>query len=505
MFKVYKPTLKLVLVDIFIILANIVVIFTFLPLTSRNPFQKYLIPGALFVLVWVMISYLLKRYRSLKIQTFLRAVFRLFYITVISFIIFGGFILIQPASPYSQNVLITILVGVFVVEYLFLFAYYAYRYATQYDVPELHPDERISEFVVEPNSISEDAITERQKWITEFAGKKTFDYLDKQTELNSTRTVILTELDLDKLKSIKTYEYSTFIQLKKLNNLREINKMFAIVNDRLPDEGIIVCCYRSQSTTKQIIFRKYPRFIAFILYSGHFILHRLLPKFFLTKRLYYDFTEGKKRIFSKTEVLGRLNYCGFEVVKQAKIDNLNYVIAKRVRNSEPLVQRYYGALIKLKRCGKNGKVFTVYKFRTMHPYAEFLQQYIFQNNSLAEGGKFKKDIRVTTMGHIMRKYWLDELPMFFNLIKGDMKLIGVRPLSQHYFNLYTKELQDKRIQFKPGLLPPFYADMPKTLDEIQASEMKYLNECESKGLLITDTKYFFLILRNILFNKARSA
>ena len=141
----------------------------------------------------------------------------------------------------------------------------------------------------------------------------------------------------------------------------------------------------------------------------------------------------------------------------------------------------------------------------MHPYAEFLQQYVYENNDLQEGGKFKRDIRVTSMGRFMRKYWIDELPMLINLIKGDMKLVGVRPLSKQYFNLYTPELQQKRTNYRPGLLPPFYADMPKTLDEIQASELRYLKQCETNGELRTDIKYFFLILKNILFNKARSA
>ena len=85
-----------------------------------------------------------------------------------------------------------------------------------------------------------------------------------------------------------------------------------------------------------------------------------------------------------------------------------------------------------------------------------------------------------------------------------MKLVGVRPLSKHYFSLYSKELQLKRTRFKPGLLPPFYADMPKTLDEIQASEMKYLNDCETKGVFITDFKYFWKILVNIVFKHVHS-
>ena len=89
-------------------------------------------------------------------------------------------------------------------------------------------------------------------------------------------------------------------------------------------------------------------------------------------------------------------------------------------------------------------------------------------------------------------------------LKGEMKLVGVRPLSAQYFSLYNKELQKKRNKHKPGLMPPFYADLPKTLEEIQESEMKYLLACEKKGLFLTDFRYFFLILKNIVFKKARS-
>ena len=91
------------------------------------------------------------------------------------------------------------------------------------------------------------------------------------------------------------------------------------------------------------------------------------------------------------------------------------------------------------------------------------------------------------------------------MLKGDMKIVGVRPLSKHYLSLYDKELQDKRVKFKPGLLPPFYADMPQTLEEIQDSEMKYLTQCEEKGTFLTDLRYFFKILKNILIERARSA
>ncbi len=146
----------------------------------------------------------------------------------------------------------------------------------------------------------------------------------------------------------------------------------------------------------------------------------------------------------------------------------------------------------------------MYKLRTMHPYAEYLQEYVYDMSDLQEGGKFKDDFRITTIGKIFRKFWLDELPMFINFFRGELKLVGVRPLSKHYFSLYNKDLQEKRIKTKPGLIPPFYVDMPKTLDEIQASEMKYLL-AYAKHPFRTDWKYFWIAVWNIVFRKARSS
>jgi len=60
----------------------------------------------------------------------------------------------------------------------------------------------------------------------------------------------------------------------------------------------------------------------------------------------------------------------------------------------------------------------------MHPYSEYLQSYIYEQNKLQEGGKFANDFRVTTLGKCMRKLWIDELPMFINLFKGQLKIVG---------------------------------------------------------------------------------
>ena len=233
------------------------------------------------------------------------------------------------------------------------------------------------------------------------------------------------------------------------------------------------------------------------------IFKRVFPKLFITRRLYYYLTKGKNRVISRAETYGRLYASGFQIIDELSINNIQYFLAKKVE--APILNRNinYGPIIKLKRYGKSKKIFNVYKLRTMHPYSEYLQEYIYQKNQLAKGGKIMDDFRISPEGRFFRKFWIDEMPMIYNLLRGELKLVGVRPLSIHYFNLYTKELQEKRVKFKPGLIPPFYVDMPETLNQIMQSELKYLKQYE-KSPFKTDLYYLIISLRNIIFKKARS-
>jgi len=196
--------------------------------------------------------------------------------------------------------------------------------------------------------------------------------------------------------------------------------------------------------------------------------------------------------------------CGFEVIDEKSINNSLYFIAKKTK--EPIYDQdpTYGPLLRLKRVGFGGKLIRVYKLRTMHPFSEYLQEYVYNKNKLQGGGKIKDDFRISPEGRIFRKIWLDELPMIYNFLKGEMKIVGVRPLSPHFYSLYDKNLQELRIQTKPGLIPPFYADMPVTLEEIMASEKRYL-KAYLKRPLYTDFSYFLKALYNILIKRKRSA
>ena len=85
-------------------------------------------------------------------------------------------------------------------------------------------------------------------------------------------------------------------------------------------------------------------------------------------------------------------------------------------------------IFKQTRVGKNGRLFTMYKFRSMYADAEERKKALLEQNET--GGKtfkMKNDPRIYPFGHVLRKFSLDELPQFFNIIKGDMSIVGPRP------------------------------------------------------------------------------
>jgi len=290
----------------------------------------------------------------------------------------------------------------------------------------------------------------------------------------------------------------------KLNNKRYINKYFESVNHNLSVGAGFVFSLETNEIRKKNILKKYPRYLNYLLYSLDVIINRILPKLSITKKFYFFITKGKTRVISKAETFGRLYSCGFELVDAKVKSGYLHVLARKIR--EPFFDKKptYGLIIRLPRLGKNGKIFNVYKFRTMHPYSEYLQEYMQNRNKLDNSGKIKNDFRLSSLSSFMRKYWIDEIPMVFNLLKGDLKLFGVRPISKHYFNLYSDKLKNERIKHKPGFIPPFYSDLPNTLEEIMESEFNYLIKY-NKSPIKTDITYFFKSLYNVFILGKRSS
>lgn len=101
------------------------------------------------------------------------------------------------------------------------------------------------------------------------------------------------------------------------------------------------------------------------------------------------------------------------------------------------------------RCGFNGKPFKIWKFRSMIADAD-KQKHLVKNQAKGHIFKNDNDPRITTIGHFMRRTSLDEFPQFWNVLKGDMSLVGTRPPTTEEVAMYS-DYHFKRLKVKPGI------------------------------------------------------
>ena len=335
--------------------------------------------------------------------------------------------------------------------------------------------------------------------------EKLNDWLNENRDKLSPGTAIVEGTDPETATGLNDKIASLVICLDDLSHIRHLNTMLNRINETMCDNGILLCHSRTAGYQRSLILQKHPgrwgRFLCIL----HFLWHRAMARLKLTRWLYMWVTKGKNRSFPRVEILGRIYRAGFSVLYERFLAGEFVLVAQKsdapIWDDDPT----NGILAKLPRVGYEGKQIGVYKIRTMYPYSEYLQHYMYEVHGLGEGGKFENDFRVNQIGRRIRGTWIDELPMVINLFKGQLKLVGVRPLSRQYLSLYTPEMQQLHISVKPGLLPPFYYEKqtPRTVEEVQASERKYI-EAWQKHPFATDWKYFWGILGNILFKHKRS-
>jgi len=332
-----------------------------------------------------------------------------------------------------------------------------------------------------------------------------FEFMDQHIDLDDMvrmetcieRSCELVDLNADRLP------VRLFLNLWKINDIRRLNEYFLRMHKMLLPGGFYIGYAHTINTHYNWIYNKFPRPVASLIYAIDFCFRRIMPKIPGLQKIYFAATKGRNRVISRAELLGRLCFCGFEIVAEKNIDKRLCVIVRKAKTSSLDLSPTYGPVVELKRSGSGGQTIHTYKFRTMHPYSEYLQQYIYDLQGLQKGGKIEDDFRMTTWGKFMRKCWLDELPMLYNWIKGDLGFVGVRPLSFHYLDLYDKDLQELRKKVKPGLVPPFYADLPDTFEEICDSERKYI-KAFLKHPFRTQCIYFYKSFINIAIKGARS-
>lgn len=151
------------------------------------------------------------------------------------------------------------------------------------------------------------------------------------------------------------------------------------------------------------------------------------------------------------------------------------------------------------RVGKDNKMFKMYKFRTMVPDAEEVLKEMLKDKKYKKewnkNHKFENDPRITKIGNILRKTSLDEIPQIINIIKGDMSIIGPRPVTQEEVDAYKKN-KKKIVSVRPGLTG-WWACNGRS--NISASERKKLELYYVDNLSFKlDLKIFFLTIIKVL-------
>jgi len=345
--------------------------------------------------------------------------------------------------------------------------------------------------------------TKSKLLFSKISNNLTFNYLENFIDFSNNNNLIVTKSNSIKLD--KTNLIDNIICLEKVNDIRYINKYFEKVNSKLPNNGVFVGCLETFTARRQRMFIDKIPVINNIYFGLEFLIKRIIPKLEMTKRHYFNYTNGKDRLLSKAEGLGRLVSSGFKIMDYKSINGLLYFIVKKENKPTFDLNPSYGPIYKMPRLGKNGEIIKVYKFRTMHPYSEYLQDYVLKAHGYAESGKPAEDFRIPVWGKFIRKFWLDEIPQLINVIKGDMKLVGIRPVSKRYFQDIPKEMQKLRLTQLPGCIPPYVAlNRNGNVMSVLQAEKDYLEEKISNPYS-TDTKYFFSAIYNIIFKHKRSA
>lgn len=150
------------------------------------------------------------------------------------------------------------------------------------------------------------------------------------------------------------------------------------------------------------------------------------------------------------------------------------------------------------RCGLNGKRFKIWKFRSMVSNADH-QKHLIKNEASGHIFKNRNDPRVTTVGQFLRKTSLDELPQFWNVLKGDMSLVGTRPPTPEEVTHYTAR-HHRRLLVKPGITGEWQANGRSSVDdfdEIVTMDLRY----QTKWSVMYDLTLIFKTIQVVAIRK----
>jgi lipopolysaccharide/colanic/teichoic acid biosynthesis glycosyltransferase len=498
------------------------------PATVRVYIPNYWKPVTVFLIIWICVSLYSNKYRTFKERRFSSILSSIISTAFISTAIIVILMFALKQTNYSRLIVLgTLLIATF----LEVFLSWAYYYSRKYLLKD--PDFSASGLMTHSKRLengqidtaAEYHLQNEEKYIPQFSHSADFqpfqdilkdryltnegtlfDFINSSIDLNCFDKNSSDILDTATIFNFKKYDDTSLeflVNLHQLNDFRRINEYFIEVNRILQYGGVFVSCGQTLEERSHEIKQKYIKVLAYPILFFDFLFNRVFPKLDILKGIYFSITKGENRPISRCEILGRLYYCGFDIIATREIDNHLFFVAVKKKEPDTNPDPSYGPLYKKRAIGKNEKYIYVYKFRTMHPYSEYVHDYMVKNFGYNDIGKPANDFRITQWGRWMRRLWLDELPQLLNVLKGEMKLVGIRPITMTFLNEFPEDVRKLRAKYKPGCIPAYVSLLKQSKDGFIEAETIYLREKESHPIW-TDIKYFSQAIFNIVTGKIRS-
>ncbi|RKY91479.1 MAG: hypothetical protein DRQ13_11385, partial [Ignavibacteriae bacterium] len=248
-----------------------------------------------------------------------------------------------------------------------------FLHAYEIKAPAVHKQEQEgtnTKYKLIRNTENESPLAQKLEFIYFKQYPEIFTFLERTLDLNTfdiDNTSIVKSRNLYNVEVFPENYLELFINLHKINDIRRINEYFMEVNKRMCDGGIFTGNFEPIKYRHDRYRNKYPFILANTLYLFDFLWKRVAPKLPIIRKIYFLLTSGQDRALSLAEGLGRLYYCGFEIIDLKVINNLCYFVAKKIGPPSTDENPSFSPVIKMKRVGKEGKPVYVYKLRTMHP------------------------------------------------------------------------------------------------------------------------------------------
>tara|TARA_Y100000996_G_scaffold413896_1_gene403267 strand:- start:2390 stop:3364 length:975 start_codon:yes stop_codon:yes gene_type:complete len=298
--------------------------------------------------------------------------------------------------------------------------------------------------------------------------KKTLNYFHKFL-----KDKVIIDYEDDKVFNYKNENICVYDD--SVLNYKEINSYLFKINNEINNGN-----YYLGKAELQSHFKKNLKFNNNFFYLIFIFYYRVFPKLPL-QRFVPTYIKPKYKILSKAEILGRMVYNGFKIIDYKSLKNNFYFLVKKTDKPIRNISPSYSIIYSMPRLGLNKKIINVHKLRTMHPYSEFLQDFIYNRYGYNKIGKLNNDFRITFYGSFFRKYWIDELPQLINFFKGEMNLVGPRPVSKFYYNNLPNDIKKNRIKYKPGCIPPSICfNLNKEINDIFHAEREYFKFMKKK-------------------------